>query len=246
MVRDVRPAFAPQEELVALSLQEGSPSARLSPGRQRGQVLVGDPQGARPRQHLDLDAVPQVVCVYGFALSVGVPGRGPTGRTAHVPNLSIDGGEGRLRQAQVGLDGERQSLLRGQALDAVPAHVERLERRAAVRRVERVPERPARSDHRQQPERVEEVALAGGVRPEQHDQRLELHFDVGQRLVALDVNSLQHAVIIGSAGCGIGAVTRVAPRYGTSSPDTGGWGSEGPVSATAGGVGRPRLTVRAR
>ena len=131
----------------------------------------------------------------GEGLPAGAPGRRPAARTARVPYVSIDGVGDRVRQLQIGLDGEREPLLLDQALDALLPDGERLERLAAVRGVERFPERPAGADPGQQLKRVQEVALAGGVRTEQHRQRLELHLDVGQGLVTLDVDSLQHAML---------------------------------------------------
>ena len=69
VVRDLRPAFMRLVELVAPTLEEGLPPARqLALAVQGGQVLVGDAQSARPRLHLDRDAVPQVSCAHATGL----------------------------------------------------------------------------------------------------------------------------------------------------------------------------------
>ena len=193
VVRGVRTPLEPQVQLVALARQEGlSFAGQLAPGGQRSQVLVGDAQRAGPRQHLDFDAVPQTTCVHAGRPRAGIAGRRPVARTPHVADLSMDAIDDRFRQLQVGLDGADESLLLDQPPAAVGPHAERLERRTAGRGIECIPDGPARAEPGKQPQRVQEIALAGRVRSEQHRERCQLHLDVSQRLVALDVNTPQH------------------------------------------------------
>ena len=196
VVPRMRLSLEAKVKLVALAFQERlAIRLRLAVVGQCGQVLVGQPQDARPGKHLHFDAIAKVALPdqrrrpsAGFAtvpLASGMP---------HFPDPPIDALDHRVGQANVRLEREAQ-LFSGQVLlDAALPEAERLQGLSAIRGIEGFLQRAARGDSGQQLERVQDVALARGVGAEQHGQLLERRLHVSERLVAPGAQSRQHGL----------------------------------------------------
>ena len=152
-------------------------------------------QCAGSRRHLDVDPIAQVAVVHvrsGSSLSVGIAARRPGCRPVHLLNLAIDRVDHGLRQLDVGFNRQMQSLAVEESPEPVVAEAERFERPAAIRRGERFSQSAARREPGKKLQCVEEVALARSVRSEQDREPRKLDLHVTQRLVAPDVDSLEH------------------------------------------------------
>ena len=188
-------ALALHPNQILVTFDEGSDALGLSVAGQCTEVLVVQAQFAGPRRHLDVDPIAQVAVAHarsGSSLSVGIAARRPERRPVHLLNLAIDRVNHGLRQLDVGLNRQMQSLAVEESPEPVLAEAERFERLAAIRRGERFSQSAARREPGKKLQCIEEVALARSVRSEQDREPRKLDLHVTQRLVALDVDSLEH------------------------------------------------------
>ena len=99
-------------------------------------------------------------------------------RLPHGADLPIHGSDDCVRQPEIGFDGKGEPFAFDQAFDSVVADRERLDGLAAIRRIEGVLERLARSQFGKELQGVQEVALSRRVGSEQDSERRHGDLDI--------------------------------------------------------------------
>ena len=166
-------------------------------------MFVDYPQNTRFRNHLDFRPIAE------FAPSDRLLDRRfrrrrrrrtAARRSSHLLDLFVYRVDDGIGEGEISFDPETRVFLLQQTFEAVRRKGEGFERLAPIGRLERFLERAAGYDLGEQLQGIEKVALARRVRSEEDGQRPQLHLYIAQRLVALNLDAVQHVCLSSSSG----------------------------------------------